>query len=217
MTTEAYAANLMKKSATISSATTALMTHAAYDALNSPDAQLLALLAMGKVKFRCSWFEIFYGTLPFAAWAALAASSCFVGEVAPQLDVFLSWLAENSMVSGTGAPNVLPMYLELRTFLAVASSLGLAFSVKRVFTSLVAKVDEVGPIYSSTWDPLYLKVLLARRAVEHDEEVPMAVLQTLASDLGAYAAAEALLQCLRSPGVRLPGGSLWRVRCSRLK
>ena len=32
----------------------------------------------------------------------------------------------------------------------------------------------------------------------------MAVLQTLASDLGAYAAAEALLQCLRSPGVHLP-------------
>jgi hypothetical protein len=89
------------------------MTHAAYDALNIPDAQLLALLAMGKVKFRCSWFEIFYGTLPFAAWAALAASSCFVGEVAPQLDVFLSWLAENSMVSGTGAPNVQPIYLKL--------------------------------------------------------------------------------------------------------
>ena len=160
------------------------------------------------MKFRCSWFEIFYGTLPFAALAALAASSCFVGEVAPQLDVFLSWLAENSMVSGTGAPNVQPIY----------SSLGLAFSVKRVyFTSLVAKVEEVGPIYSSTWDPHYLKVLLARRAWMHDEEVPMAVLQTLASDLGAYAAADALLQSLRSPGVHLPGGLLWRVRCSRLR
>ena len=156
------------------------------------------------MKIRCSWFEIFYGTLPFAAWAALAASSCFVGEVAPQLDVFLSWLAENSMVSRTGAPNVQPIYLELRKFLADASSLGFTFSVKRVFTSLVAKVEEVGPIYSSTWDPLYLKVLLARRAVEHDEEVPMAVLQTLASDLGAYAAAEALLHCLRSPGASSP-------------
>jgi hypothetical protein len=78
MTTEAYAASLMKKSATISSATTALMTHAAYDALNSPDAQLLAQLSMGKVKFRCSWFEIFYGTLPFAAWATLAAAAFFV-------------------------------------------------------------------------------------------------------------------------------------------
>ena len=54
MTTEAYAASLMKKSATISSATTALMTHAAYDALSSPDAQLLALLMKGKVSFRCS-------------------------------------------------------------------------------------------------------------------------------------------------------------------
>ena len=32
----------------------------------------------------------------------------------------------------------------------------------------------------------------------------MAVLQTLASDLGAYAAADALLQSLRSPGVHLP-------------
>ena len=53
MTTEVYAANLMKKSATISSAKTALITHAAYDALNSPDAQLLALLTEGKVKFRC--------------------------------------------------------------------------------------------------------------------------------------------------------------------
>ena len=31
MTTEVYAANLMKKSATISSAKTALITHAAYD------------------------------------------------------------------------------------------------------------------------------------------------------------------------------------------
>ena len=90
MAAEVYAANLMKKSATISSAKTALITHEAYGALNSPDAQLLALLTQGKVKFRCSWFEIFYGTLPFAAWAALAASSCFVGEVAPQLDVFLS-------------------------------------------------------------------------------------------------------------------------------
>ena len=108
------------------------------------------------------------------------------------------------MVSGTGAPNVQPIYIELRTFLAGASSLGFAFSVKRVSTSLVAKVEEVGPIYSSTWDPLYLKVLLARRAWEHNEEVPMAVLQTLTSDLGAYAAAEALLPCLRSPGVHLP-------------
>ncbi len=105
-------------------------------------------------------------------------------------------------MSGTGAPNVQPIYLELRKFLAGASSLGFAFSVKKVFTTLVARVEEVGPIYSSTWDPLYLKVLLVRRAVEHDEEIPMAVLQTLASDLGAYAAAEALLQCLRSPGVQ---------------
>jgi len=32
----------------------------------------------------------------------------------------------------------------------------------------------------------------------------MAVLQTLTSDLGDYAAAGALLQCLRSPGVHLP-------------
>ena len=47
MTTEAYAADLMKKSATISSAETAFMTHAAYDALNRPDAQLLALLMQG--------------------------------------------------------------------------------------------------------------------------------------------------------------------------
>ena len=43
-----------------------------------------------------------------------------------------------------------------------------------------------------------MKILLARKAEEHNEEVPMAVLQTLASDLGAYAAADALLQSLRS-------------------
>ena len=200
MTTEVYAANLMRKSATISSAKTALITHAAYDALTSPDAQFLALLMQGKVKFRCSWFEIFYGTLPFAAWAAMAAAAYFVGEVAPQLAAFLAFLDANTMVSDTGAPSVQPIYLELRKFLAAASTLGFAFSVKSVFTSMVAKVEEVGPIYSSTWDPLYLKVLLARRDVEHDEDVPLPVLMTLASDLGTYAAAEALLQSLRTSG-----------------
>ena len=200
MTTEVYAVNLMKKSATISSAKTALITHAAYDALTSPDAQFLALLTQGKVKFHCSWFEIFYGTLPFAAWAATAAAAYFVGEVAPQPAAFLAFLDANTMVSDTGAPSVQPIYLELRKFLAAASTLGFAFSVKMVFTSTVAKIEEVGPVYSSTWDPLYLKVLLARRDVEHDEDVPMSVLLTLASDLGTYAAAEALLLSLRTSG-----------------
>ncbi len=63
----------MKKSAKISSAKTVLITHTAYDALNSPESQFLALLTQGMVKFRYSWIEIFYGTLPFAAWAALAS------------------------------------------------------------------------------------------------------------------------------------------------
>ena len=192
MTTEVYAANLMKKSATISSAKTALITHAAYDALTSPDAQLLALLTQGKVKFRCSWFEIFYGTLPFAAWAAAAAAPYFVVEVAPQLAAFLAFLDANSIVSDTGAPSVQPIYLELRKFLAAATTLEFDFSVKTVFTSIVGKVEKVGANYSSTWDPLYLKILLAWKSVEHDEEVPMPVLLTAASDLGAYAASEAL-------------------------
>ena len=198
MTTEVYAANLMKKSATMSSAKTALITHAAHDALNSPDAQLLALLTLGKVRFRCSWFEIFYGTLPFAAWAALAAAAFFVGEVAPQLAAFLAFLEASSMVSASGAPSVQPIYLELRKFLAAASTLDFDFSVKTVFLAVVAKVERVGANFSSTWDPLFLKILLARKAEEHNEEVPMAVLQTLASDLGAYAASDALLQSLRS-------------------
>ena len=94
------------------------MTHEAYDALDSPDAQLLALLMQGKVSFSCSWFEIFYGTLPFAAWAALAAAAFFVGEVAPQLAAFLALLEANTIVSATVAPSVQPIYLELRKFLA---------------------------------------------------------------------------------------------------
>ncbi len=51
MTTEVYAASLMKKSATLSSEKTATIIHSAYDAMQSPDAQFLAHL-------RCSWFEI---------------------------------------------------------------------------------------------------------------------------------------------------------------
>ena len=91
-----------------------------------------------------------------------------------------------------------PIYLELRKFLASASSLEFDFSVKKVFLAMVAKVERVGANYSSTWDPLFLKALLARKAYEHEEEVPMAALLTLSSDLGAYAAADALLQSLRS-------------------
>jgi hypothetical protein len=111
MPTEIYAASLMKKSATLSSKKTATITHSAYDAMQSPDAQFLAHLPLGKVTLRCSWFEIYYGTLSFAAWAALVAKAYFVGEVAPQLETFLGWLAANSMVSPTGALDVQPIYL----------------------------------------------------------------------------------------------------------
>ena len=116
-----------------------------------------------------------------------------MGEVAPQLAAFLAFLEANTLVSTSGAPSVQPIYLELRKFLAAASTLDFDFSVKTVFLAVVAKVERVGANFSSTWDPLFLKILLARKAEEHNEEIPMAVLQTLASDLGAYAASDALL------------------------
>ena len=54
MTTENYAAALMKKSATMSSSKTALITQSAHDALNCPDAKLLAMLMKGEVTFSCA-------------------------------------------------------------------------------------------------------------------------------------------------------------------
>ena len=59
MAAEDYSARLMKKSATISSEKTALSTHAAYAALDCPDAQFLALLVGGKVVIECAWHELF--------------------------------------------------------------------------------------------------------------------------------------------------------------
>ncbi len=90
------------------------------------------------MKFRCSWFEIIYGTLSFAVWSALAAGAFFVGEVAPQLASFLAFLEPNTMVSNSGAPSVQPIYLELQKFLAAASTLEFDFSVKKVFSTMVA-------------------------------------------------------------------------------
>ena len=68
--------------------------------------------------------------------------------------------------------------------------------MKTVFTILVSKIEEVGAHHSSTWDPFYLKALVARREIEHDEENPMDVLVTMVNDLGEYAGAEALLRSL---------------------
>jgi hypothetical protein len=85
MTGEEYAASLMKKAATISSEKTALSTHAAYSALDCPDARFLALLMQKKVVITCALLKVFWGTFPFAAWAALAAREVFVGQMPPQL------------------------------------------------------------------------------------------------------------------------------------
>jgi hypothetical protein len=51
----------------------------------------LALLMQKKVVITCAWHEVFWGTFPFAAWAALAAREFFVGQVSPQLTTFLAW------------------------------------------------------------------------------------------------------------------------------
>ena len=102
------------------------------------------------------------------------------------------------MISASGAPNVQPIYLALRKFLAATTTLDIDFSVRDVFLPVVAKLEAVGTNHSSTWDPLFLKVLLARESMAHTMEIPKAILLTLASDLGAYATAESLLQSLRS-------------------
>ena len=204
MTTENYAAALMKKSATMTSSKTALITQSAHDALNCPDARLLAMLMKGEVTFSCPWSDVFYGTLPFAAWGAMVAKSFFVGEIAPQFLDYVVELQRQTMVSESGSPEVQPIYLLTRQFLSTASALEIEFSVKTVFTILVSKIEEVGAHHSSTWDPFYLKALVARREIEHDEEYPMDVLVTLVNDLGEYAAAEALLRSLQSATTSAP-------------
>ncbi len=87
MTAKEYGASLMKALATISEKT-ALSIHAAYSALNCPDARFMALLMQKKVVTKRSWHEVFWGTFPFAAWAARAAREFFVGQVPTQLTTF---------------------------------------------------------------------------------------------------------------------------------
>ena len=117
ITAESYAVALLKKAATISSLETAAMSHGAQDALDSPDAQFLALLMQGKVVMRCPGVEVLYGLFPFAAWSALVARKYFVGATSPQLTEFLEWLGKTSMISASGAPNVQTIYLALQKFL----------------------------------------------------------------------------------------------------
>ena len=83
----------------MSSSKTALITHSAHDALTCPDARLLAMLMKGEVTFSCPWSDVFYGTLPFAAWGAMVAKSFFVGEIAPQFLDYVAELQRQTMVS----------------------------------------------------------------------------------------------------------------------
>jgi hypothetical protein len=172
--------------------------------LDCPDARFLAILMPKKVVITCSWHEVYWGTFPFAAWAALAAREFFVGQVSPQLTTFLAWLDRHSMVSASGSPAVQEVYLALRKFMATTSALDIEYNVRDVFIPVLGQLEEVGPHHSSTWDPLFLKLLLLRHTMAHEVDVPMSALEEVAAGLGEVAAAEGLMQSLRTSATPSP-------------
>jgi hypothetical protein len=82
--------------------------------------------------------------------------------------------------------------------MATTSALDIENNVRDVFIPVLGKLEEVGPHHSSTWDPLFLKLLLLRHAMAHVVDVPASALEEVAAGLGEFAAAEGLMQSLRT-------------------
>jgi hypothetical protein len=85
------------------------------------------------------------------------------------------------------------IYLATRKFMAETSAMDIEYNVRDVFLPLVGKVEVVGPHHFSTWDPLYLKLLLLRKSVEFVVEVPASALEQAVAGLGEHAAAEGVM------------------------
>jgi len=171
------------------------ITHNAQDTLRDPDAALLLMLQKGQVRLQWSWYEVVFGTFPFASLFLLAASPHHHGGISPTVSTFLRILPTlDWRCPSTGRPLLSKNFFLLRKFISTTSALGIPFNVRDVVLPLSTTLVRVGIGKSTAWDNFFTWMIDAVHPYETAPTAPMSVLSDIISRLDDLVRVEALIE-----------------------